>query len=120
MTAAGSVAGGFETIPLWSGGAELVHNGVQCVRALTDRNFAVNLNMDFCGDEELQACLDQEVFAVSLFWGVKPDYIEKAKQRGLFVFSTVGNAQEAKMAADAGPMSLSRRVGKRAGTFGDR
>lgn len=102
MTAAVSEAGGFGTIPLWSGGAELVHNGVQGVRALTDRNFAVNLNMNFCGDEELQACLDQEVFAVSLFWGVKPDYIEKAKHGGLFVFATVGNAHEAKMAEDAG------------------
>ena len=102
MTAAVSEAGGFGTIPLWSGGAQLVHNGVQGVRALTDRNFAVNLNMEFCGDEELQACLDQEVFAVSLFWGVKPDYIEKAKQGGLFVFSSVGSAREAKIAADSG------------------
>ncbi len=102
MTAAVSEAGGFGTIPLWSGGAELVHSGIAAVRALTDRNFAVNLNMDFCREEELQACVDQEVCAVSLFWGVKPDYIEKAKHGGLLVFSTVGNAQEAKIAADAG------------------
>lgn len=102
MTAAVSEAGGFGTIPLWRGGADVVHDGIKAVRALTDRNFAVNLNMDFCREEELQACIDQEVFAVSLFWGVDPDYIELAKRGGLFVFSTVGNAKEAQIAAAAG------------------
>ena len=102
MTAAVSNAGGFGTIPLWSGGADLVHKGVEKVRALTDRNFAVNLNMDFCGEAELQACIDQQVFAVSVFWGVIPSYIEKAKRNGLVVLSTVGNSEEARIAADAG------------------
>lgn len=37
-----------------------------------------------------------------MFWGVDPHYIEKAKRGGLFVFSTVGNAQEAKDAVKAG------------------
>lgn len=102
MTAAVSEAGGFGTIPLWRGGAQVVRTGIKQVRALTDRNFAVNLNMDFSREEEIQACIDQEIFAVSLFWGVKPGYIEMAKKGGLLVFSTVGNAKEAKVAADAG------------------
>ncbi|MFK8033469.1 MAG: NAD(P)H-dependent flavin oxidoreductase [Hyphomicrobiales bacterium] len=102
MTAAVSEAGGFGTIPLWRGGADVVHSGIEQVRALTDRNFAVNLNMDFSHEEELQACIDQEILAVSLFWGVKPSFVEMAKRGGLLVFSTVGSAEEAKIAANAG------------------
>lgn len=102
MTAAVCEAGGFGTIPLWRGGADVVHTGIEQVRALSDKNFAVNLNMDFSREEELQACIDQQVFAVSLFWGVKPAYIEAAKRGGLKVFSTVGTAKEAAIAADAG------------------
>lgn len=67
MTAAVSEAGGFGTIPLWRGGAEIVQEGIEQVRALTKRNFAVNLNMSFLHEKELQACIEQEIFAVSLF-----------------------------------------------------
>ncbi len=102
MAAAVSEAGGFGTIPLWGGSTEQVRKGIQQVRALTDRNFAVNLNMDFPHEEKLQACIEEELFAVSLFWGVKPGIIESAKKGGLVVLSTVGNAREAKLAADAG------------------
>ena len=102
MTAAVSEAGGFGTIPLWRGGADIVREGIGQVRALTKRNFAVNLNMSFPHEEELQACIDLEIFAVSLFWGVKPAVIETAKRGGLVVLSTVGNAKEAKSAEDAG------------------
>lgn len=102
MTAAVSEAGGFGTIPLWGGTTENVHIGIDQVRALTDRNFAVNLNMSFPFEDKLRACIDKEIFAVSLFWGVQPAVIETAKRGGLVVFSSVGNAKEAKIAADAG------------------
>lgn len=102
MTAAVSEAGGFGTIPLWRGGVEFVREGIAKVQALSPRNFAVNLNMEFTGRDEILACADAGVHAVSLFWGLKPEMIETAKSAGLVVLVSVGNAREAKIAADAG------------------
>lgn len=102
MAAAVSEAGGFGSIPLWRGGADYVLQGIDGVRALTERNFAVNLNMAFSGPEEVQACIDRQVFAVSLFWGINADLIDMAKAGGLKVLQTVGTAEEAKTAVAAG------------------
>lgn len=102
LVAAVCEAGGFGTIPLWGGSHENVREGIKHVRALTNRNFAVNLNLSFSYEEKLHACIENEVFAVSLFWGMEPAAIETAKRGGLVVMSTVGNAEEARIAADAG------------------
>lgn len=102
LVAAVSETGGFGVIPLWGGTLEQVREGIDQVRALTNRNFAVNLNLSFSYEDELQACIEREVFAVSLFWGMDTAAIETAKKGGLLVFMSVGNATEAKIAADAG------------------
>ncbi len=95
-------AGGFGVIPLWGKSADGVRAGIAELRALTDRNFAVNLNLGFDYADQLQACIDARVCAVSLFWGMAPEAIERAKNGGLLVMSSVGSAAEAKQAADAG------------------
>ena len=102
LVAAVSNAGGFGAIPLWTQSFEQVREGIAQVRALTDRNFAVNLNLGFPYEDSLQACIQERVFAVSLFWGNEPSAIEAAKEGGLVVFASVGTALEAKLAADAG------------------
>ncbi len=102
LVAAVCNAGGFGVIPLWGSPVEHVRAGIGQVRALTDKNFAVNLNLSFPYQEQLQACIDDQVFAVSLFWGMEPSAIEAAKSVGLIVMASVGTAQEAKHAADAG------------------
>lgn len=102
LVAAVSNAGGFGIIPLWGKPVDQVREGIAQVRALTSRNFAVNLNLSFPYQEQLKACIDEKVFAVSLFWGMEPSAIETAKSAGLIVMATVGTAEEAKVAADAG------------------
>tara|TARA_R110002126_G_scaffold291789_1_gene458314 strand:- start:14910 stop:15941 length:1032 start_codon:yes stop_codon:yes gene_type:complete len=102
LVAAVSNAGGFGVIPLWGKPVDQVRDGIAQVRALTDRNFAVNLNLSFPYEEQLKACIDAQVFAVSLFWGMEPSAIEIAKAAGLVVMVSVGTAAEAKLADDAG------------------
>lgn len=102
LAAAVSNAGGFGVLPLWGLPIDQVRERIDQVRALTHRNFAVNLNLSFPYKEQLEACIEKRVFAVSLFWGVEPSAIATAKSGGLIVLATVGTAKEAKTAADAG------------------
>lgn len=102
LVAAVCNAGGFGVIPLWGKPMDVVRSGIAELRALTDRKFAVNINLGFPYQDLLQTCADEGVFAVSLFWGMKPEAIEAAKKADLCVMMSVGNAQEAKQAEDAG------------------
>lgn len=102
LVAAVCNAGGYGVIPLWGKSKEQVSAGIDELRDLTDRNFAVNLNLSFPYEEQLEMCIDKGVHGVSLFWGLEPSAIEHAKAGGLAVLVSVGNAQEARTAADAG------------------
>ena len=102
LVAAVCNAGGYGVIPLWGKPAEHVISGIGAVKALTDRNFAVNLNLSFPYDDQLQACIDRNVHAVSLFWGMDPAAIAVAKTGGLVVLASVGSVAEARIAEDAG------------------
>ena len=102
LVAAVCNAGGFGVIPLWGKPVDQVHHGIDRLRALTSRNFAVNLNLSFPYQDQLDACIEQQVFAVSLFWGMEPAAIKTAKAGGLIVMVSVGSAEEARIAADAG------------------
>jgi NAD(P)H-dependent flavin oxidoreductase YrpB (nitropropane dioxygenase family) len=102
LVAAVSNAGGFGVIPLWGKPVEHVRKGIAQVRTLTSRNFAVNLNLSLSYQDQLKACIEEQVFAVSLFWGMEPSAIDAAKTGGLIVMASVGTAEEAKIAADAG------------------
>lgn len=102
LVAAVCNAGGYGVLPLWhkpSKGfvADLIHT-----KSLTDRNFAVNINVSNPYKEQLQTCIDHQVHAVSLFWGMDRGAIEMAKAGGLKVLYSVGTAQEAKTAEQAG------------------
>lgn len=102
LVAAVCNAGGYGVIPLWGKPIDQVVSGIEDVEALTDRNFAVNLNLSFPYEDQLQACIDKRVHAVSLFWGMEPSAITVAKNGGLVVLASVGSVEEARMAEDAG------------------
>ncbi len=75
LVAAVCNAGGYGVIPLWRRSADQVIAGINELRTLTDRNFAVNLNLSFPYDEQLEACIETGVHGVSLFWGMEPIWI---------------------------------------------
>jgi NAD(P)H-dependent flavin oxidoreductase YrpB (nitropropane dioxygenase family) len=102
LVAAVSNAGGLGLAPLWRFDAPTLRAEVGKIRALTDRPFGVNLNMDFRSEEQLEACLDEDVDIISLFWGDTGDFVSRAKARGAKVIVTVSSAAGAREAVDLG------------------
>ena len=58
LVAAVCNAGGFGVIPLWGKPVDQVRAGISDIRALTPRNFAVNLNLSFPYTDQLAACIE--------------------------------------------------------------
>jgi NAD(P)H-dependent flavin oxidoreductase YrpB (nitropropane dioxygenase family) len=102
LTAAVCNAGGLGNIPLWRADIATLRSQIRDVRSLTDKPFAVNLNLDFPQKERLDACLEERVPVISFFWGDPGGLVSRAKVGGAIVMQTVGTAKEAKMAVQNG------------------
>jgi NAD(P)H-dependent flavin oxidoreductase YrpB (nitropropane dioxygenase family) len=102
LVAAVSNAGGFGLIALWRADGDTVRSEVRRIRKLTDKPFGVNLNMDFRNEEQLEACLEEGVSIISLFWGDTGDFIERARAGGAKVIVTAPTAAIARDAAAKG------------------
>lgn len=102
LAAAVSNAGGLGTLPLWSANDEVVRETIEKTKDLTDRPFAVNLNMDFPQERRLEICLEEGVPIISFFWQDPSPLIRMAKDGGAVVMHTVGNAEDARKAVDNG------------------
>ena len=102
FTAAVCNAGGLGTIPLWRADIETLGGQIREVKSLTDKPFAVNLNLDFPQEERLEACLQERVPVISFFWGDPGGLVSRAKSGGAIVMQTVGSAQEAQAAVQYG------------------
>jgi NAD(P)H-dependent flavin oxidoreductase YrpB (nitropropane dioxygenase family) len=102
LTAAVCNAGGLGTIPLWRADMESLRGQIREVKSLTDKPFAVNLNLDFPQEERLEACLQERVPVISFFWGDPGGLVSRAKAGGAIVMQTVGSAKEAQAAVRYG------------------
>ncbi len=102
LAAAVSNAGGLGCIPLWDDDLATIRRQIGAIRQLTSRPFAVNLNLNWPQEERLEACLDEGVGIISLFWGLSAPLIERAHRGGAIVMQTVGSAADARRAVDAG------------------
>ena len=78
MVAAASNAGGLGTIPLWRADGETIRQRIREIKSLTDRPFAVNLNLGFPQEERLDMCLKEKVPVISFFWGDPKGLIARA------------------------------------------
>lgn len=102
LAAAVCNAGGLGTLPLWRASADVVRQQVRELRKLTDRPFAVNLNLDFPQEERLAVCLEERVPIISFFWKDPAGLVERAKRGGAIVMHTVASAREADAAVGRG------------------
>ncbi|SPJ29822.1 NAD(P)H-dependent flavin oxidoreductase [Falsiruegeria mediterranea] len=102
LVAAVCNAGGYGVLPLWHKPMDGFVADLAQAQAATQQNFAVNINVANPYKDQLQACIDHKVHAVSLFWGMDTDAIDMAKDGGLKVLYSVGTSQEAKAAEAAG------------------
>ena len=103
LVSAVSSAGGLGTLSgTWREPGEL-RTLIRKTQALTDKPFAVNLVLAWDMAERLEICLEEGVSLISFFWGEAPtDLIRRCHSVGTKVFHTVGSADEAMRAVDAG------------------
>ncbi|TAJ42681.1 MAG: nitronate monooxygenase [Reyranella sp.] len=102
LAAAVSNAGGLGTLAPWLADIDVVRRQIRETRTLTSRPFAVNLNMAYPQEERLEACLEEGAPAISFFWHDPGKLVARAKAGGAVVLQTVGNASDARAAADNG------------------
>jgi NAD(P)H-dependent flavin oxidoreductase YrpB (nitropropane dioxygenase family) len=102
LAAAVSNAGGLGILPLWSADIDTLRTSIRTTRSLTSAPFAVNLNMEFPQEDRLEACLEEGAPIISFFWQDPAPLIKRAKDAGVRVMHTVGDAESAKRAVDDG------------------
>jgi NAD(P)H-dependent flavin oxidoreductase YrpB (nitropropane dioxygenase family) len=102
LAAAVSNAGGLGTLALTWTPLESVRELIDATRQLTDRPFGVNVVLEWDQRERIRACLEESVAVVSTFWGDPRPYVEPIHAAGALHVHTVGSADEARHAVDAG------------------
>ncbi len=102
LVAAVSNSGGLGLAPLWRFSVDDLRKYIHDIKALTDRPFGVNLNLEHPSEAQLDACLEEGVAVISLFWGRPGNLIARAKAGNAKVIYSAGDAQAAKHAADLG------------------
>ncbi|MGX7758878.1 NAD(P)H-dependent flavin oxidoreductase [Streptomyces angustmyceticus] len=102
LVAGVSRAGGLGMLALtWTPAGEIPRI-LDRVRELTERPFGANLVLDFPVADRLDACLEGGVPVISTFWGDPAGCTDRIRAAGAFHVHTVGSADEARHAADAG------------------
>jgi NAD(P)H-dependent flavin oxidoreductase YrpB (nitropropane dioxygenase family) len=102
LVAAVSNAGGLGLFPLWHREPAEIAANVAATRALTSKPFGLNFNNNYPMAGHLDAAIDAGVTIASFFWGLDAANIRRAKDAGMTVFQTIGNAAEARAAVECG------------------
>lgn len=106
LAAAVSNAGGCGVLGMGGLPAPFIREQIRATRALTNKPFGVNLLLPLLQGDEVQACLDEGVAFLVLFWGDPAPHIEAAHARGVRVVVQVGSVADAQHAAAAGADAL--------------
>ena len=102
LAAAVSNAGGLGMIAITWLSPDEIREAVCATRDLTSRPFGVNLIIDEPQDERLAVVLETGVKIVSFFWGDPAPLLPAVHAAGAFALFTIGSADEARRAVEAG------------------
>ena len=102
LAAAVSNAGALGTLAMSWRSERQIRQMLSRLRASTDRPWAVNLVLEWDQHARLGACLEEGARIVSFFWGEPQPYVADVHAAGGVVLHTVGDAEEARRAVDAG------------------
>ncbi|HXV44506.1 MAG TPA: nitronate monooxygenase [Anaerolineae bacterium] len=102
LVAAVSNAGGLGMLSVTWRDLDSTRQVIREVRKFTNRPFGVNLGLAWPQEERLEACLDEGVPIVSLFWGDPAKHVAKIHAAGALLMHTVGSAAEARRVSEAG------------------
>ena len=102
LAASVSEAGGLGFLGMGGLPGQAIREQIRETRRRTSKPFGVGLLSPRLSGGEVEACVEERVPVLLLFWGDVTPYVEKAKQAGIRVFAQVGSVAEAKAAAAAG------------------
>jgi nitronate monooxygenase len=102
LVAAVSNAGGCGVLGTASLPGKFVRGEIKRLKGLTDKPFGVNLVLPLLRKGQVEACFDERVPILVLFWGDPAPYVDEAHRLGIKVFLQVGSVSEAVAGARAG------------------
>ena len=106
LVAAVANAVGLGILPIWHQPAQMAARAIAETQALTDSAFGVNLRADLVQIEHIRTALDAGVSIIHLFWGDPSDSMGQIDAAGARMIATIGDAEAAKVALDAGASAL--------------
>lgn len=102
LVAAVSEAGGCGVLGLGGVPPALAREMVRDTKKRTSRPFGVNLLLPLLAPGAVEACLEEHVAFLVLFFGDPAPHVAAARRAGVRVFAQVGSPEEARAAAAAG------------------
>ncbi len=102
MTAAICNGGGFGMVAGISSTPDVLLDNIRETKSRTQRPFGVNVVFIDDITPLVDVALQQEVSAISFFWGEPEEYVDRVHQAGALVFHTVSNVEEAKRSVAMG------------------
>src|SRR5262245_7821144 len=102
LAAAVSEAGGLGLLGMGGVPAPAIREQIRDTRTRTSKPFGVGLLLPMLQGGEVEACIEERVPVLLLFWGEMAPHVALAKRAGVRVFAQVGSVAEAKAAAAAG------------------
>jgi nitronate monooxygenase len=102
LVAAVSNAGACGVLGMGGLPAPYIRQQIQHLRSLTDKPFGVNLLLPLLREGQIDACLEEGVPILVLFWGDPKPFVAEAHRRGTKVLIQVGSVEEATAAAAMG------------------
>ncbi len=102
LTAAISNEGGLGMVAGISMNAPSLRETIRAVKERTDRAFGVNVVFKDDVSPLVDVAIDEQVKAVSFFWGYPTDFIKRVQDIGAQVFHTVSSVEEARRSVDLG------------------
>jgi NAD(P)H-dependent flavin oxidoreductase YrpB (nitropropane dioxygenase family) len=102
LAAAVSDAGGLGVLGMGGLPAAVTRQELRRLRTLTTKPFGVNVILAIAEEGQVEACLDEKVPVLILFWGDARPFVEKARRAGTKLILQCGSVKEAKAAADDG------------------
>lgn len=106
LVAAVANAGAMGVLPVWVLPPHEVADAVKATQALTPRGFAVNIRADLVQLDHIRAALNAGVTVVHLFWGDPSASMEPIRAADAKMIATIGDAEAARAALDAGADAL--------------
>src|SRR3974390_2020142 len=102
LVAAVSNAGGFGILQAQLCPPPLLRDQIGYLRTLSDKPFGVNFVLHFPHRAGIQVCIDEQVAALSFFWGDPSEFVPAAHAAGIAVLHQVGSVEAAVRAQRAG------------------